>query len=293
MNQFDFLYNRDPNSHKGDYGHALLMAGSYGKMGAAILAANACLRSGVGLITVRLPSRGVDIMQTALPEAMVSIDEGDRFSTALERVGLKPYSALAVGPGLGTDEATQCSLRLFLQARLDAGLQFPLVLDADAINILALHPEYLHLAAGAVITPHDGEYARLFADADPQAMADLHNIFIVKKAHRTVVFAPHRAPVVNCTGNPGMATAGSGDVLTGVILSLLSQYVAYSRRHTDSAAASIQQVVAHAVKLHGLAGDLAALSLAQSSVMASDIIAFLPAAIRQCETGASDLSVAP
>jgi len=284
MIQFDFLYNRDPESHKGDYGHALLMAGSYGKMGAAILAANACLRCGVGLITVRVPSRGVDIMQTALPEAMVSLDEGDSFSTSLECVNLKPYAAIALGPGLGTDEATQLSLMSFLRARLAANLQLPLVLDADAINILALHPEYLHLAAGAVITPHDGEYARLFADAEPQAMADLHNIIIVKKAHQTVVYAPHRAPVVNYTGNPGMATAGSGDVLTGIILSLLSQYVAYSHRHAGSCPASIQHVVAHAVKLHGLAGDLAALSLAQPSVMASDIIAFLPAAIQQCKT---------
>ncbi len=154
-------------------------------------------------------------MQTALPEAMVSVDEGHCLTTSLKHVKLSAYAALAIGPGLGVDEATQQTMLALLQVRAEVNPQMPLLLDADALNIMALHPEAMHLAEGAVVTPHAREYARLFADADPQTMADMHNLVIVKKSHRTVIYAPHRAPLVNLTGNPGMATAGSGDTLTG------------------------------------------------------------------------------
>lgn len=289
MSQFDYLYRRDPESHKGHYGHALLVAGSYGKMGAAVLAAKACLRGGVGLLTVHTPQRGVDILQTAIPEAMVSVDEGVCCTAAMEKVELEKFGALAIGPGLGTDDATDGSLMALLQRRADKQPSLPLVLDADAINMLARHPEMIHLAQGACITPHVKEYQRLFADADPQAMADMHRMIIVKKAHRTVVYAPQCDPVVNHTGNAGMATAGSGDVLTGFILALLTQHTAaqgHAANGADMGAsmasptmAELQQVVAHAVMLHGFAGDLAAQSLAQPSLIASDIIAHLPDAI--------------
>ena len=273
MNQPDFLYNRDPESHKGDYGHALLVAGSYGKMGAAVLAARACLRSGVGLLTVHVPRCGVDILQTAVPEAMLSIDADDHLFTSLP-ANLDRYDAIAIGPGLGTDELTQAAMVALLESRqewLRKGKQLPLVIDADGLNNLAKHPEALHLAEGAVITPHVREYQRLFGDAETQQMADLHHLVIVKKAHRTGIFAPRQEPIINGTGNPGMATAGSGDVLTGILLGLVTQNTVYPGRHAQEALTS-QEVAALAVCLHGAAGDKAAAHRSQASLLASDIV---------------------
>ncbi len=269
----DFLYRRDPESHKGDYGHALLIAGSFGKMGAALLAAKACLRAGVGLLTVHVPRRGVDIMQTALPEAMVSIDASDSCFSSLP-ADLGRFDAVAIGPGLGTADISQKALRQLLESRMTAkgeGRPVPLAVDADGLNMLALQPESLHLAAGAVITPHVKEYSRLFGDAEPQTMADLHDLVIVKKAHRTTVYAPRLVPLVNSTGNAGMATAGSGDVLTGILLGLLAQNAAYPRRHPGSALPP-HQLAALAVFMHGAAGDRAAQQRSQPTVIASDII---------------------
>lgn len=269
----DYLYHRDPESHKGDYGHALLVAGSYGKMGAAVLAARACLRSGVGLLTVHVPRCGVDILQTAVPEAMLSIDTDNHLFTSLP-AHLDRYDAIAVGPGLGTDGQTQAALLALLESRqewMQKGKAMPLAVDADGLNNLAKHPEALHLAAGAVITPHEREYQRLFADAEPQQMADMHNLVIVKKAHRTCIFAPKQAPVFNATGNPGMATAGSGDVLTGILLGLMTQNTVYPVRHAQEPL-SPQDVAALAVQLHGAAGDKAASALSQPSLLASDIV---------------------
>lgn len=271
---FDFLFHRDPETHKGDYGHALLIAGGYGKMGAAVLAAKACLRAGVGLLTVHVPRRGVDILQTAIPEAMVSVDDHDFCFTSLP-AHLERYDAIALGPGLGTDELSQAALLLLLRWResaLASGLTVPMVVDADGINMLAKHPDVLHQASGAVITPHDREYQRLFGDADTQAMSDLHQLVIVRKAHRTVVYGPHVAPIVNDTGNAGMATAGSGDVLTGIMLSVLAQQYAYSRRHEDLSGCSVQDLAALAVRVHGAAGDIVAARQAPFSIIASDLV---------------------
>lgn len=269
----DFIFNRDPESYKTDYGHALLVAGSYGKMGAAVLAARACLRAGAGLLTVHTPRCGVEILQTAVPEAMISVDDDEHCFSSLPSQ-LERYDAVAVGPGIGTGDATQKALLCLLQHR-PAGKG--LVLDADALNILAQHPESLHLASDAIITPHKMEYRRLFSDAEPQQMADLHSLVVVGKAHRTQVFAPHCSPVFNETGNAGMATAGSGDVLTGIALGLMSQAVAYPRRHKDyefsaNELAMVQQIAALAVRLHGEAGDRAAERRQQPSVIASDIV---------------------
>ena len=284
-----FLSNRDPESHKGWYGHALLIAGSYGKMGAAVLAARACLRSGVGLLTVHVPRCGVQIMQTAVPEAMLSIDTDEQSFTVMPS-HLDSYDAIAVGPGLGTDGNTQNALLELLKNRnSDASVQLrdavayngennsgrcPLVLDADALNILSMHPESLHLAEGAVITPHAKEYQRIFADADPQTMADMHGLVIVKKAHRTQIYAPDRVPITNNTGNPGMATAGSGDVLTGIMLGVLTQSKAYAAHSSNYSNGdySLQQLAALAVSMHGTAGDNATIKRSQASVIASDII---------------------
>ena len=269
---FPFLYYRNPDTHKGHYGHALLVAGSLGKMGAAILAARACLRSGVGLLTVHVPRCGVDIMQTALPEAMLSIDDDDAIFSSLPK-DLKKYDAVAVGPGLGTDPRTRQALVSLLTAVQE--LKRPVVIDADGLNMLSMMPENIHLASGAVLTPHAMEYQRLFADAEPQQMANLHELVIVRKGHNSSIFAPGLSPIVNKTGNPGMATAGSGDVLTGIILSLLAQSHAYAAQGLMPDEASngfVQKLVAEAVRLHGRAGDIAATRRPQASIIASDII---------------------
>jgi NAD(P)H-hydrate epimerase len=146
-----------------------------------------------------------------------------------------------------------------------------LIMDADALNILSCHPELMHLAAGTVFTPHAKEYHRLFSDSAPQIMANMHNLVIVKKAHRTQIYAPGVEPIVNVTGNAGMATAGSGDVLTGITLGLMAQAVAYRRRHND-VDLSTQQISALAVNIHGQAGDIAASRQSQAALIASDII---------------------
>lgn len=265
-----FLYARDPESHKGCYGHALLVAGGYGKMGAAVLAARACLRSGVGLLTVHVPRHGVEIMQMAVPEAMVSIDESDCCFSSLPK-RLERYDAIAVGPGIGTEQATTNALLRLLEELCSRETNANLVLDADALNILSCHPECLHLASGAVITPHAREYQRLFGTGDPQSMSDLHNLVIVKKSHHTNVYSPFSEPLVNNTGNPGMATAGSGDVLTGIMLGVTAQNRAY--KSDDGQSATLQQVAALAVFMHGQAGDEAAKKRgSQYSLIASDII---------------------
>lgn len=273
VNNLPFLTNRDPESHKGDYGHALLVAGSYGKMGAAVLAARACLRAGVGLLTVRVPRSGVTIMQTAVPEAMLSIDEDEqRFSSLPEH--LDRYDAIAVGPGIGTEAATQEALARLLTDRFSdcciSGV--PLVLDADALNIISLRKELLAGIKGAVVTPHLREYQRLFGDAEPQPVADRHGLVLVMKGHNTTVYAQSCRSIVNHTGNAGMATAGSGDVLTGVTLALLAQDKAYAKRHPDYERHTVQQLAAEAVCMHGAAGDRAAQKRQQYSVVASDII---------------------
>jgi len=269
---FPFLFDRKAESHKGDYGHALLIAGSYGKMGAACLAASACLHSGVGLLTVHVPRRGVDILQVAVPEAMLSIDDDDCLFSSMPQ-HLDRYDAIAVGPGIGTDERTQQALFRLLQY-CSTHPDKPLVLDADALNIIALHPEWMDMISGTVITPHAGEYQRLFGDMEPQDMCIMHNLVIVKKAHRTAVFAPQRQPLVSSCGNAGMATAGSGDVLTGVTLALMAQAVGYHRNGWLQDV-DLQRLAFMAVLLHGDAGDRAASLKLPAAVVAGDIVANL------------------
>ena len=250
---------RNPDTTKHDYGHALLIAGAYGRMGCAILAARAALRSGCGLVTVHLPSHCVDPMQTAFPEAMVSIDASHTLFTAVPE-HLERYAAIAVGPGLGTDPATAEALRQLLTER---PADTPMVLDADALNILAMHREWLALAHGCILTPHAGEYRRLFGDADPAETAARHHLIIVQKAHRTHVYSPDGELFVNQTGNAGMATAGSGDVLTGIILGMLCS----NKLHTNP-----YKIACHAVEIHGKLGDLATGKQSESSLVASDMV---------------------
>lgn len=271
---FPFLYNREAESHKGHFGHALLVAGSRGKMGAAVLAAKACLRGGAGLLTVHVPRCGVDIMQTAVPEAMLSVDNDDNIFSSLPD-SLERYDAIAVGPGLGTDNVTRKAFASLLSVLQDKTGGNRLVIDADGLNMLSAMPEMMHFVRHAVLTPHAMEYQRLFGDADTQRMCDLHELIIVRKGHRSCTFAPGLNPITNTTGNPGMATAGSGDVLTGVLLSLMAQSRAYSAHGLMADTSSVeytQQLAAHAVYLHGRAGDVASSCRPMASVIASDII---------------------
>lgn len=256
MNLPKTLNHREPETHKGDYGHALLVAGSYGKMGCAVLAAKAAMRTGAGLLTVHLPKEGVGVMQTAFPEAMTSVDtDNELFSTIPDH--LERYTALAVGPGIGTAEVTCEALAILLEAWQGK----PLVLDADALNILAKRKELLPLLEGhSIVTPHAGEYLRLFGAAEASETAQRYGIVVVQKGHRTMVFSPDGLEYQNTTGNAGMSTAGSGDVLTGIILGLLAQGL------------ELYEAAKTGVYLHGKSGDLAIEKQSQASLIASDLI---------------------
>ena len=275
----DFLNHRPADSHKGNYGHALLVAGSYGKMGAAVLAARACLRSGVGLLTVHVPAKGVDIIQTAVPEAMVSIDSNDTLWTRLfHPEDLARYDAIAVGPGLGTN-CTEA-----LDTLLSSACGKPLVLDADALNMLVNITEKEsrlgiqgHLAP-TILTPHAKEFERLFGTyKSPEERQDAQRMIsrqsgcaIVYKGNRTQTTGSKGEMYINTTGNPGMATAGSGDVLTGVLLAILAQN---KEKQLDAA-----MCASLGVWIHGKSGDLAHKKLSECGIVASDIIDFLPKA---------------
>ena len=254
---------RNQETTKHDYGHGLLIAGAHGRMGCAILAAQAALRSGCGLVSVHLPQKCVNPMQAAFPEAMVSIDPSPTLFTTVPD-HLEHYSTIAVGPGIGTDPATAAALHDLLNA---VGKQYcpltPLVLDADALNILALHKEWLPMIQGSVITPHAWEYERLFGSEDPAKVAKNNKIIVVKKAHRTHVYSPDGQVYENHTGNAGMATAGSGDVLTGILLGMLS---------SNHLHASTYKIVCRAIELHGQIGDIAIEKQSESSLIASDLI---------------------
>ncbi len=261
-------------SHKGNYGHALLVAGSQGMAGAAILAAKATLRSGVGLLSVCTPRCNNTILQTSLPEAMTLPHNGENHlctPPATER-----YTAVAAGPGLGTAEETEKALLQLIE-----NCKVPMVLDADALNIISNHTETLsQLPAGSIITPHPGEFARLTRGiknreeqlAAATKMAQECNICIILKGAYTAVCSPDGNIYFNSTGNPGMATAGSGDTLTGIALALLA------RGYDATTAARI------AVYTHGLAGDIAAEKYGQTALTAGDIIESLPSAWKIIES---------
>lgn len=263
---------RNPFAHKGNFGHALLIAGSRGKMGAAVLAAKACLRSGAGLLTVRIPACGEIILQTSIPEAMIEIDGESDF---ISGIGITAqYNAIGIGPGIGLNEKTETAL---LQVFKNANQA--LVIDADAINLIARNEKLQHaLPANSILTPHAGELERLTGNKPENAYKRLLkacewairlNSHIILKGYNTAICTPNNECYFNPTGNPGMATAGSGDVLTGIILGLLAQ--SYSPLF-----ASITGVF-----LHGLAGDIAAKEKSEESLIASDIIENLGLAFKK------------
>lgn len=258
------LKQRKRFSHKGSYGHALLVAGSSAMTGAAILASKACLRTGVGLLTTHVPQKAVLPLQVSLPEVIVDADEdeNENINTYVDK--LAPYSAIGVGPGMGRDGASATLLKRIIQ---DA--EVPLVLDADALNILGSNPTWIaFLPSKTILTPHPKEFERMFGKttnsferlALQRSLSVKYSIIIVLKGAYTTVTLPNGTCFFNSTGNPGMATAGSGDVLTGMVLSLLAQ--GYS-----SESASVL-----AVYLHGLAGDAAALENGYEALVASDMV---------------------
>jgi NAD(P)H-hydrate epimerase len=265
------LKPRKKFSHKGTYGHALLIAGSYGKMGAAILAAHAALRSGVGLLHVHIPKVGYSILQTALPEAMLSIDRYENYFSDIPE--LATFNAIGVGPGLGTQHQSQMALKLLIQQ-----FKLPIVFDADALNILAENKTWLaFLPHYSILTPHPKEFERLAGKWNndferlkkQREFAEKYQLVVILKGAHTSICTPRGDCYFNSTGNPGMATAGSGDVLTGILTSLLAQGYA-----------SVEAAIL-GVYLHGFAGDLAAKKLSEEAMIAGDIIANLGKAFKK------------
>ncbi len=265
------ILTRRKFSHKGDFGKALLVAGSYGMMGAAVLAARAAMKSGLGLLTVHVPREGYNIIQTAVPEAMASVDVDDRYITDV--AAFEDVSAVGVGPGIGQEKQTIGALKKLLEKS-----SRPMVIDADGLNILSSNSALLHLVPqNSILTPHPGELKRLVGDwtddfeklEKAKALARQIKCILVLKGANTIIITPTGSLYFNGTGNPGMATAGSGDALSGILTGLLAQRL----EPLDAAIIG--------VFTHGFAGDLAAQRVGQISLMASDIIDSLPEAFRQ------------
>lgn len=256
---------RPEDGHKGTFGHALIVAGRYAMAGASVLAAKGCMRSGAGKLTVHVPQRNNDILQLSVPEAILHHDVSDtRFTSPVEN--LEPYQAVAIGPGIGTSADTVEALGRQL-AVLNGK---PCVLDADALNCLSLSPSLLSLVpAWCILTPHPGEYARLAADTPPAEFAGSHQVVLTLKGHPTRIYTPDGDCWQCPWGNSGMGTAGSGDVLTGVMVAMLAQ------GYTAVEAAVLS------VSIHAMAGDAAAAVLGGHSLIASDIIDYLHVAFRR------------
>ena len=267
------LKPRGKFAHKGNFGRALLIAGSQGMAGASVLAARACLRSGVGLLTVHIPFCNNFIVQTSVPEAMTEIDINDvRFSCATDT---DDYQAVGIGPGLGKAGDTEAALLEQIES-----CQTPMVVDADALNLLGEHRSYIgRLPKGSILTPHPKELERLVGKCQNSyerltkacELARSTGVHILLKGAYSVVIAPSGKCWFNPTGNPGMATGGSGDVLTGVVLALLAQ--GYDAETAARMAAYV----------HGLAGDIACKKHGIMGMTAGDIVTCLPPAWRMLE----------
>ncbi|MDD2636499.1 MAG: NAD(P)H-hydrate dehydratase [Bacteroidales bacterium] len=256
------LKKRNRFDHKGNFGHLLLVAGSYGKAGAAVLAAKAALKTGAGLITAHLPTKLVDIMQISVPEVMISIDNNDKYCSNIENVF--KYDAVGIGPGLDTKNISKDLLINILKTS-----NKPAVIDADALNILAEIKDFLNIInPDTILTPHPKEFERLFGKFDNswkkiefmQKISIEKSIIIVLKAGITTISLPDGRVFFNTSGNPGMATGGSGDVLTGIIASLVTQ------GYSSEIAAIL------GVYFHSKAGDIAKLKLGEMTLSASSII---------------------
>lgn len=266
------LKPRPAFAHKGTMGHALIIGGSYGMAGAATLATKACMRSGAGKVTTHIPRAIYRIIQTCIPEAIVHLDKDECCFS--EAVDVEHYDALAIGPGLGQRDST--AIALISQIRRSVHL--PMLLDADALNILGARRAWMQqLPPGILMTPHPKEFdcmegSTLTSDYErlskARDAAQRLQSYVILKGHHSALCQPDGSVIFNSTGNAGMATAGSGDVLTGIIVGLMA------RGYNVPSAAILGNY------LHGLAGDLAAEDLGEESLIASDIIAYLPKAFK-------------
>jgi ADP-dependent NAD(P)H-hydrate dehydratase len=262
----------DSQTHKGIQGHALIIAGSYGKIGAAVLASRACLKSGCGLVTSYVPECGYEILQISNPEVMTLTDESEKYISNIT-FNIKPQ-AIAIGPGLGQETETQKAFLNFLKTN-----KIPLVIDADALNILSKNKDLLKLLQPkTILTPHPKELERLIgkwtSDEDKFdktiTFSKQYNVVIVMKGAPTHIIDGDTV-YENTTGNAALATAGSGDALTGIITSLLAQ----SYEPIDAAILGVY--------LHGLTADIALPETGYQSFIASDIIKYLGKAFLSLE----------
>lgn len=262
----------NPHTHKGIQGHAVIISGSYGKIGAAVLASKSCLKSGCGLVTAFIPKCGYEILQISNPEVMTVTDENENFITNVH-LPLIPQ-AIGVGPGIGQEFGTQNALFNFLKVN-----KAPLVLDADALNILSENQSWLELVPEkTILTPHPKELERLIGKWNSEsqkfqkaiAFSEQYKVIIVMKGTPTFIIN-QTAIFQNTTGNAALATAGSGDVLTGIITSLLAQN--YEPCHAAQLG----------VYIHGLTADIALPQTGYQSFIASDIIGNLGKAFLSLE----------
>lgn len=261
---------RNPFANKGNYGYACLIAGSYGMMGAAVLAAKSCLRSGAGKVSCHTCEKGYDIIQNSVPEAMCSVSGKDHIAEAPD---ISHFDSIGIGPGIGRFSSNKELLK-----QVFSGFKKPLVIDADALNTISENKELLKIIPRqSILTPHPREFERLFGktknDFEQRALAVQKStelkIFIVLKGHYTFITTPEGNVFINETGNPGMATGGSGDVLTGILTGLLAQKY------------SPEESCMLGVYLHGKAGDLAAHAISQEALVAGDITRYLGKAFLQ------------
>lgn len=256
---------REPFSHKGTYGHSCIVAGSMGQIGAAVLAGKSCLKSGSGLVTMRVPKSGYNIVQTLMPEAICKPDESEDYLKS--DMDYSHFTAVGIGPGIGTATETRFMLEELIRTE-----DIPVVLDADALNIMV---EFEHikrkLTKGSILTPHPGEFKRLFGNHPPMKRLKIIKEFtaetgcyLVYKDHYTFTVTPEGNVFFNNTGNPGMATGGSGDVLTGLITGL------YAQGYTA------QESCILGVYLHGTAGDIAVdEEFSQEALSAGDLVNYI------------------
>ncbi|WP_323757206.1 NAD(P)H-hydrate dehydratase [Roseivirga sp.] len=268
------LFDRKKFDHKGKYGRVLIVAGSLGKIGAAYLSSKAALKSGAGLLTVHIPQVGYAPIQTSLPEAMVSVDPEQEFVSEINKV--EGFDVIGIGPGLGDNPKTGKIIK-----ELFTSFNKPMAIDADALNLIALDKELIDLVPkGSVLTPHIGEFNRLFGECDNgleriekiRTIAIEKQLIIVLKGAHSVVATPDGEIYFNSTGNSGMATAGCGDVLTGIISALMA-------RGSDSSTSARVGVC-----IHGWAGDLAENTVGKTALMASDLLCALPEVFSNVES---------
>lgn len=275
------LPSRPSNSHKGTFGRVLCVCGSTGMCGAAYFAAKAAYRAGAGLVRILTTEENRSILQALIPEATLSVYDGHHPEPNVIDEAVAWADVLVVGCGLGTSLASKALVSHILRFA-----EKPLILDADALNLLAIHPALMTHARGAILTPHLGEMARLLGKSVAEIARDPPSVayeFAKKtgtvcalKSHRTVISDGSPRLFVNASGNSGMATGGSGDVLAGLLGGLLAQE---QNRHLPPL-----DLTALGVYLHGKCGELASERLTEFSVMASDLLDAIPSVLKQYPT---------